>query len=681
MPHGRPAKRRRITPPLDDDRPSETIKSSELFARAADWDLEQAYAQKNRGKKNKEPTRLPIKTAEGRVQRFEEEPKGDDSDSFLGSGSEDEANNEPDTPPTESEPAIQVPLKQQILSAKEDIARLAGHLNEDPEEHATAFKKLAQISGPNSPIAVQKLVLAAQAAVYKDVIPGYRIRSYKDEDLGTKVSKEVRQTRQYEQSLVAGYQAYVKHLANLAKVRKGDEETLSLRSVAINCVCTLLLSVPHFNFRTELLNILARELASREATPDFSKCIETLQKIFADDEDGAPSLEAVGILTKMMKAKDYRVREEVLNTFFQLRLLSELSATSSTTRTDKPEDDASKLRGRKVKKEKWEHRSKKERKFVKERKAVEKDMQEADAMVNYEEREKMQSESLKMVFVTYFRILKARVPELMGAVLEGLATYAHLINQDFFGDILEALKDIISQADAASKGELDLDDEEIAALQDVDGEEIRNRTRESLLATQTAFTLLSGQEVSKAASSLHLDLSFFTSHTYRSLYPLSLDADIELGPKSVHLPDPHAPKSSQKAVNKVNVSTPILLLTRVLTSILLTPSQPPPTVAAASFFKRLLTISVQLPEKSALAVLSLLAKIADKHGRKIEALWYSDERKGDGVFRGEADTVEGTNVLSTGSGVWETELLRRHFCPKVREQVASIDKVIAGLHR
>ena len=54
--------------------------------------------------------------------------------------------------------------------------------------------------------------------------------------------------------------------------------------------------------------------------------------------------------------------------------------------------------GRRVKKEKWEHRSKKERKVAKERKVVEKDMAEADASVSYEERDKMQSETLKMVF-------------------------------------------------------------------------------------------------------------------------------------------------------------------------------------------------------------------------------------------------------------------------------------------
>ncbi|KIW78019.1 hypothetical protein Z517_07852 [Fonsecaea pedrosoi CBS 271.37] len=685
MPHGRPMKRRRLSPPVDDSKSSETIKASDLFVRAADWDLEQEYEKKSRQKKAKESTRLPIKTAEGRLQRIEEKvpiENEDDSDSFLGSGTDGE-DEEGDTPPTETEPTVpQVPLKQQIVAAKEEIARIAGLLNEDPEEHAGSFKKLAQVCSPTSPIAVQKLVLAAQTAVYKDVIPGYRIRSYKDEELGNKISKDVRRTRQYEHALVTGYQAYVKQLGSLAKARKGDAEIQSLRSVAINCVCTLLLSVPHFNFRTELLSILVHEIASRESSPDFIKCVETFEEFFSHDEDGAPSLEAVNLLSKMMKAKDYRVREEVLNTFFHLRLLSELPPPGSNDKSDRPELP-SKLHGRKVKQQTSQHMTKRERKLLKQRREVEKDMAEASALVNHEEREKIQSETLKMVFVTYFRILKARVPELMGAVLEGLAKYAHLINQDLFGDLLEALKEIVSAADEAVRGELDMDGVEAERTPtNLDGEAIRNRKREGLLATQTAFTLLSGQEVSKAASNLHLDLSFFTAHTYRSLYPLSLDADIELGPKSLRLPDPHSSKpaaSSEK--NRINISTPILLLTRVLTSILLMPSSPPPTQTVLSFFKRLLTVSLQLPEKSTMAILSLMTKIADKHGRKIEALWYSDERKGDGVYRGDSESVEGTNALGTGSGVWEAELLRRHYCPKIRESVQRMEGVIRDLHR
>jgi nucleolar complex protein 3 len=672
MAHGRPAKRRRLTPPIDDNVVSETIKSSELFDRAADWDLEQKYEQRSRTRKP-ESTRLPIKTAEGRIERVAEKSISEDEDSFLGTDSE--AGDEVETPPTEDvDDTPTTPLREQIVSAKEELARIAVLLNEDPEEHAGSFKKLANIADSASSPAIQKLALATQAAVYKDVIPGYRIRAYTDEDVGTKVSKEVRQTRQYEQALVSGYQGYIKQLASLSRLKGSGGDTASIKSVAINCVCKLLASVPHFNFRTELLNILVHQLSSRETSPDFIKCVETMEIFFAADDDGAPSLEAVTLLAKMMKAKDYKIQESVLNTFFNLRLLTELSVKGSTTKTDKPEDVSS-YRGKKIK-HKWEHRSKKEKKIARERKVVEKDFKEADAIVSHEDREKMQSETLKMVFVTYFRILKIRSPHLTGAVLEGLAKYAHLINQDFFGDLLEALKDIVNQADSMTDPEYDQ-----SATED-DENTTRNTTRETLLSTQTAFTLLSGQDVSKSASTLHLDLSFFTSHIYRAVYPLALDADIELGPKSAHLPDPHSSNNTSTSTeNKINIATPTLLLIRVLTSILLIPSSPPPTLTAASFFKRLLTASLHLPDKSACALLTLMTKVADKHGRKIESLWYSDERKGDGIFHGESDSIEGTNVLAVGSGVWESELLRHHYCPQVREDIMALDKIIASLKR
>jgi len=666
MPHGRPAKRRRLTPPIDDSKTDETIQLKDLFHRAADWDLEQEYETRSRQKKTKESNRLPIKDVEGRlgeVARAENQESADESESFLGSGSEDD-DQDAETPPTDAtESAPTVPLKQQLVLAQEEIARLAGLINEDPEEHAGSFKKLAQVGGQNAHPSIKKLVLASQAAVYKDTVPGYRIRAYKDEDLGTKVSKDLRKTRQYEHSLVTNYQSYVRHLVVICKGKNKEDE--QLRTTALNCVCTLLLAIPHFNFRTELLGVIVQELSKWEPSVHFQKCIETIESFFDDDEDGGPALEAVSLLTKMMKTKSYSIREEVLNTFFHLRLLSQLSVKASTNRTDKAED-VSKLHGKRAKKEKFEHRSKKDRKLAKERKVVEKDMREADAAVDHESREKMQSETLKIVFVTYFRILKASIPHLMGAVLEGLAKFAHLINQDFFGDILEALKDIIKQAEAA-------DDEE-----ESDADQQRDRMRESLLAIQTAFTLLSQQDAAKSASALHLDLSFFTAHVYRTLYAAGTDADIELGPKSLHLPDPHAAQLS-KRYNKVNVSTPVLLLTRALTSILLTPASPPTTQVVAAFYKRLLTTTLHTPEKSTKAILALMGSIVDKHGRRLEPLWYSDERKGDGVFRSDSDAVEGTNVFAAGSGVWEEELLRHHYVPEVSEQVRALDKVIAGL--
>jgi nucleolar complex protein 3 len=680
MAAGRPAKRRKLSPPTDHRTISRTIKSTDLFHRAAEWDLEQNYEQRSRWNKQRETTKLPIKTAEGKIElQRERTPEDDASDSFVGTESESGLVGA-DTPPTEEiEEPPELPLQIQILAAKEELARIAALMNEDPEAHMGSFKKLATVAGSTAHPVIKKLALATQLAVYKDVIPGYRIREYKDEELGTKVSKDVRQTRQYERALIAGYQQYIEELALIIKTGSTTEEADNLKLVAINCACALLLAVPHFNFRTELLKILVNQLSGSNPSPYFAKCVQTLNDFFDADDDGAPSLEAVTLLTKMMKARDYRIQESVLSTFFHLRLLSELSAKSSMSKTDKAEE-APTYRGKKLK-AKWQPRSKQERKVARERKAVEKDMKEADATVTHEDRERMQSETLRMVFTTYFRILKLGTPHLMGAVLEGLAKFAHLINQEFFGDLLEALKEIVNQASAT-----DSVAEEAESIESTAGEvqAPRNMIREVLLSTQTAFTLLSGQDVSKSASALHLDLSFFTSHIYKTLFQLSLDADIELGPKSLHLADPHSfskENTDRQQQNKVNVSTPMLLLTRVLTSILLTPSAPPPTMTAVAFYKRLLTMSLHLPEKSSLALVSLMSKFAQKHGRKIEALWYSDERKGDGTFNGQSESIEGTNVLALGSGVWEMELLRHHFSPQVRKEVTEIDKLIQGLYR
>ncbi len=680
MAYGRPAKRQKLSPPTNHKYVSRTIQPTDLFHRAAEWDLEQEYEQRSRSKTQREATKLPIKTAEGRIERLREGTLQDDgSDSFSGTDSES-GHDGADTPPTDGiEEPPQIPLKNQILAVKEELARIAGLMNEDPEAHIGSFKKLAAVAGSTAHPIIKKLVLATQLAVYQDVIPGYRIREYSGEDLGTTLSKDVRQTRQYEQAMVTGYQNYVDELASIMRGATDTEETCSLKAVAINCACALLLAVPHFNFRAELLKILVDRLASRLLTPYFAKSVQTLEDFFDADDDGAASLEAVTLLTKMMKARDYRIQECVLNTFFHLRLLSELSAKSSMSKTDKA-DKAPTYRGKKLK-SKWEPRSKKERKVARERKAVEKDMKEADATVTHEARDRMQSETLKMVFTTYFRILKLGTPHLMGAVLEGLAKFAHLINQEFFGDLLEALKDIVSQASATDRETFEAErDEETPWKLEV----TRNMLRESLLSTQTAFTLLSGQDAAKSASALHLDLSFFTHHIYQKLYEMALDADIEFGPKALRLSNPHTSSKddlAQPTQRKVNVSTPMLLLTRVLTSILLTPSAPPPTMTAVAFYKRLITTSLQFPEKSTLALLSLMSKFAQKHGRKIEALWYSDERKGDGSFHGQSESIEGTNVFALGSGVWEAELLRHHFSPQVRKEVVDIDKLIQGLNR
>lgn len=101
----------------------------------------------------------------------------------------------------------------------------------------------------------------------------------------------------------------------------------------------------------------------------------------------------------------------------------------------------------------------------------------------------------------------------------------------------------------------------------------------------------------------------------------------------------------------------------------------PPPVRLGSFSKRLMTTSLQLPEKSALATLSLMNQVAKHNARRISSLWHSDERKGDGVFNAYATDIEATNVFA--GTIWEGELLRQHYCPQVRDAALDVEKMIA----
>ncbi|KAI0395298.1 nucleolar complex-associated protein 3 [Xylariaceae sp. FL0594] len=676
----RPSKKRKLTPPQSEDegdsRSSAKIESA-FYHNAAKWDLlEDQYKARKGKKKEKESTRLPVKR-DGRIQAVAPAP-GEDKESdeeWLDSGDEASEGEDEKEKKKKKEPKPELPqrpIKVQIREAKEELAKLASALNEEPYENAGAFKALTQIGDSKVP-AIITLSLVTRLAVYKDLIPGYRIRPATEAGAGEgKLSKEVRVIRNFEQALVSSYQKYVKELAVYAKNKGGQPGMDKIASVAIMCASTLLTTHPHFNFRSDLISILVWKLSSRRTDGDFEKALEALTTLFREDDEGRPSFEAVSTLCRMMKAKDFSVHESVVGLFLHLRLLTEFSGTASQDSVDLPMESR--------KKQKKAFRTKRERKQLKEEKALQKDMAQADANVFHEERDRMQSECLKAVFATYFRILKLRTPHLMGAVLEGLAKYSHLINQQFFGDLLEALKDLIRYSEAEASSE---EDPEAAADEDDDdGDPLRNPTREALLCTATAFALLAGQDAHNAKADLHLDLSFFTTHLWHTLLPISLNPDLELGAKSLHLPDPDAPGSASSKLrvntrdNKVNLQTTTVLLIRCLTAALLPPwnirSTPPLRLAA--FAKQLMTTSLHVPEKSAQAILALLTDVGNTHGRKIASLWNTEERKGDGVFKPFALNEEGSNPFSTT--VWEGELLRRHYCPKVRDAVKVMEKKI-----
>jgi nucleolar complex protein 3 len=97
----------------------------------------------------------------------------------------------------------------------------------------------------NDPL-IRQLTILSQLAVFKDIIPGYRIRPLTEIEKAEKVSQMVAQTRDWEQGLVSVYQAYLQLLeaefkgvylfsGTHSSIQFYQERVISLTSQCIAC--------------------------------------------------------------------------------------------------------------------------------------------------------------------------------------------------------------------------------------------------------------------------------------------------------------------------------------------------------------------------------------------------------------------------------------------------------------
>jgi nucleolar complex protein 3 len=71
---------------------------------------------------------------------------------------------------------------------------------------------------PNDPT-IRKLAILSQVAVFKDIIPGYQIRSLTEQEKSEKVGQAVARLREWEQGLVGVYQRFLQLLETEIKGR------------------------------------------------------------------------------------------------------------------------------------------------------------------------------------------------------------------------------------------------------------------------------------------------------------------------------------------------------------------------------------------------------------------------------------------------------------------------------
>lgn len=110
--------------------------------------------------------------------------------------------------------------------------------------------------------------------------------------------------------------------------------------------------------------------------------------ILEGDESGRISLDAVIMITRMIKSKHYTVNEKVVTLFLHLRLKDEMAPISNSNN----KEDNPLQRKRKAKDKPF--LNKKAKKALKETKEIEKEFQEAEAIVSKEEKDKHVSEHI-----------------------------------------------------------------------------------------------------------------------------------------------------------------------------------------------------------------------------------------------------------------------------------------------
>lgn len=631
-----------------------------LDAEGADADHDEVdYESMKRTFKNadEEVERLPVKGADGQIRRVvgkkvvkpRKEESSSEDESEESEESEQEDDNDQDEEEDEEE---QIPEDEQLRMAQEQIAESAELLNEEPEEHIGKIRELRNLMNNSKVLAVKHVTLLSLVPLFKDLIPGYRIRPLTDIEKKEKVSKDVRKLREFEETLVVNYKEYISSLEYYAKrgrSAKPDSENGALATAAVLASCELLESVPHFNFRTELIQIIVDKLSRKTIDKPFVKAVSTIKAIFTADEEGHVSFEVVKVLSKMIKARGYNVHESVIDSLLYLRLLTELSTKASMDVVERDE-------GPKIKKKDRVHLTKKQRKQRKEEKAIDEEMRKAETAVSAEEKERIQGETLKLTFILYFNILKERSTDLMAVTLEGLAKFAHLVNTEFFGDLLEVLRELIMERH----------------VWEIDGEFKfkESMTREALLCVVTAFALLSGQ----VGDSMNLDLSFFIDHFYSALYSLSLNPDLEFSHKTLRLDDPlkkaaFGPEEAQFK-KKVNISTEMEMVVKAFEFIFFR-QRLVGKLRVEAFAKRLMIACLQMPEKSALAGLKIMEKMTKKFPT-LSSLYASDDRVANGVYRMEVDRPEHSNP--EGATIWEMFFLEQHYSPKVASAAAVVPK-------
>lgn len=336
------------------------------------------------------------------------------------------------------------------------LAELGTALLMDPEANIKTLKEMLQIS-KDGDHAIVVLGMKSLLAVFKDIIPGYRIRLPSEKEQEMVVSKAVKKMRFYESTLLSAYKAYLQKLMAL-------ERQASFQRVAVRCICTLLEAVPHFNFRESLLAAVIKNISSPDdVVRKF--CCGTIKSLFTNEgkHSGEATVEAVQLIANLVKTHDCQLHPDSVEVFLSLSFDEDLGRSESSNADKKVRSKKhfkifkKGKRGAEPNQLPDEKKKSKQELMSKTREEVNAEFKAASFTLDVAERKRMQSDTLSYVFQTYFRILKHTMQSrsepssgviagafrdhpLLAPCLSGIGKFAHLIDLDFMADLMKYLR-------------------------------------------------------------------------------------------------------------------------------------------------------------------------------------------------------------------------------------------------
>ena len=222
-------------------------------------------------------------------------------------------------------------------------------------------------------------------------------------------------------------------------------QAATLCSTCIKALCFLLVEIPHFNFRSNIVELIVPRMNDRKNLKMADHCCLTVTRLFKDDIAFDATQELVKAMSRVIKAANYNVRERMIKCFFDLKLNESLIKAYQQQQAEEKERTA---KGAKygAPGKLGKHKSRMKKKEEKEHKALDKELREAQVEIDQTALGRRQTTILSQIFATYFRVLKhGRRSPILPICLQGIAKHAHLIDASFFGDLMAVLREIMAE--------------------------------------------------------------------------------------------------------------------------------------------------------------------------------------------------------------------------------------------